>query len=178
MPSPIATVQRIKNAVHFAVSGSSPLTVVWMGDVFAWLAETRRPHPARCRGAGLPTPTGQWLRRGTGISPECAAGNPAAFWSALAGGHDTREGFRLLIAWVIGFVSFGILSELSQHAILQFTPWKQRPSGIHRLSEFVQLLAVAQVVSQPIDIGFVDGMHTYENSRSSVRPRLSRMRDG
>jgi hypothetical protein len=37
--------------------------------------------------------------------------------------HDTREGFRLLIAWVLGFVSFGILSELSQHAILQFKPW-------------------------------------------------------
>ena len=39
--------------------------------------------------------------------------------------HHTREGFRLLIAWVVGFVSFGVLSELSQHAILQFQPWKR-----------------------------------------------------
>jgi hypothetical protein len=39
--------------------------------------------------------------------------------------HHTREGFRLLIAWVLGFVSFGVLSELSQHATLQFQPWKR-----------------------------------------------------
>lgn len=38
--------------------------------------------------------------------------------------QDTREGFRLLVAWAIGFLSFAVLLEVSQHAILYFQPWK------------------------------------------------------
>jgi len=37
---------------------------------------------------------------------------------------ETREGFRLLVAWVIGFASFGFLSALSERVITYFQPWK------------------------------------------------------
>jgi nitric oxide reductase large subunit len=38
--------------------------------------------------------------------------------------QDTREGFRLLAAWVLGLLTFGFLSELSRQAVLYFQPWK------------------------------------------------------
>jgi hypothetical protein len=38
--------------------------------------------------------------------------------------QDTREGFRLLAAWVLGLLTFGFLSELSRHAAIYFQPWK------------------------------------------------------
>jgi H+/Cl- antiporter ClcA len=38
--------------------------------------------------------------------------------------RNTREGFRLLAAWVLGLITFGFLSELSRKAVLYFQPWK------------------------------------------------------
>jgi hypothetical protein len=38
--------------------------------------------------------------------------------------QNTREGFRMLAAWVAGFLSFVFLSELSRQAILYFQPWE------------------------------------------------------
>ena len=38
--------------------------------------------------------------------------------------RETREGFRLLIAWLVGFLSFGFLSALSERVISYFQPWK------------------------------------------------------
>jgi hypothetical protein len=37
--------------------------------------------------------------------------------------QDTREGFRLLAAWVLGLITFVVLSELSRQAVLYFQPW-------------------------------------------------------
>ena len=38
--------------------------------------------------------------------------------------RETREGFRLLVAWLIGFISFGVLSEVSVRVISYLEPWK------------------------------------------------------
>jgi len=38
--------------------------------------------------------------------------------------EDTREGFRLLAAWVLGLITFGFLSEFSSRAVSYFQPWK------------------------------------------------------
>jgi hypothetical protein len=39
--------------------------------------------------------------------------------------RETREGFRLLVAWLFGFISFGFLSEASARIISYFEPWKR-----------------------------------------------------
>ncbi len=37
---------------------------------------------------------------------------------------ETREGFRLLVAWFVGFISFGLVSEVSARVIAYLEPWK------------------------------------------------------
>jgi hypothetical protein len=38
--------------------------------------------------------------------------------------HETREGFRLSVAWLIGFISFALLCDLTKRVILYFEPWR------------------------------------------------------
>jgi hypothetical protein len=53
----------------------------------------------------------------------------------------TREGFRLVVAWVTGFLSFGLLSGLSERAILYFEPWKSN-NVAHSEAELVPLFCL------------------------------------
>lgn len=57
---------------------------------------------------------------------------------------ETRESFRLLVAWVIGVLSFGALSNLAERVLLYAQPldaqqWKAE-SIAHSESELVLLL--------------------------------------
>lgn len=38
---------------------------------------------------------------------------------------DTREGFRLFVAWVVGFLSFGVLSQVAERVIRYYEPWNE-----------------------------------------------------
>jgi hypothetical protein len=52
---------------------------------------------------------------------------------------DTREGFRLLVAWVIGVLSFGVLSSLAERVVLYAQPWKAENTA-HSEAELILLL--------------------------------------
>lgn len=57
---------------------------------------------------------------------------------------QTREGFRLIVAWVAGFFSFSLLSGLSERAISYFQPWT--PNNVVRSeAELVVLLCLIGV---------------------------------
>jgi hypothetical protein len=58
--------------------------------------------------------------------------------------RETREGFRLLVAWLIGFISFGFLSEVSARVISYFEPWKDGQTT-HDEVELILLLSVISV---------------------------------
>jgi hypothetical protein len=38
--------------------------------------------------------------------------------------HETREGFRLSVAWLIGFISFALLCDVTERLISYFEPWR------------------------------------------------------
>lgn len=54
--------------------------------------------------------------------------------------QETREGFRLLVVWLIGFISFGVLSEVSARVISYLEPWKDGRTT-HDEAELVLLLS-------------------------------------
>ncbi len=54
---------------------------------------------------------------------------------------NTREGFRLLVAWVAGFLSFAILSSVAERVILYTKPWQAEASA-HSEAEQVLLFSL------------------------------------
>jgi hypothetical protein len=54
---------------------------------------------------------------------------------------DTREGFRLLVAWVAGFLSFAVLSSIAERVILYAKPWQAEASA-HSEAEQVLLFSL------------------------------------
>lgn len=58
---------------------------------------------------------------------------------------DTREGFRLLVAWVAGFLSFAVLSSIAERVILYTKPWQAEASA-HSEAEQVLLFSLIGLV--------------------------------
>ena len=189
MPSPIATVQRIKNAVRFAVSGSSPLTVVWKRKGPGWLINnlnrtsvpkakrkifiedlawqtdqqgekplakeysqpgaTRRPN--QVRSSPIMGDVFAWLaeiRRPRAIVEFGAAfGFSGMYWlSGLeAAGSGHLYSFEINPIWAE--LAKANLSAVGSRFTLTLGSFEDH---------------VTKVVPQPIDIAFVDGIHTYE----------------
>ena len=57
---------------------------------------------------------------------------------------ETREGFRLLVAWLIGFISFGFLRGLTERVVSYLEPWKNGRTA-HDEAELLLLCSVIGV---------------------------------
>jgi hypothetical protein len=42
---------------------------------------------------------------------------------------NTRESFRLLVAWVVGLLSFAVLSNIAERVVLYAEPWRAEASA-------------------------------------------------
>jgi hypothetical protein len=90
--------------------------------------------------------------------------------------QDTREGFRLLAAWVLGLITFGLLSELSRQVILYFQPWKSESIADSDAVLFLLLVVLGLgFLAVVAALGF-EGLDRYRRTcrRSSAYVGLSR----
>ena len=58
--------------------------------------------------------------------------------------HETREGFRLSVAWLIGFVSFAFLCDVTERVISYLEPWRSGRT-VHDEAELLLLWSVIGV---------------------------------
>ena len=59
--------------------------------------------------------------------------------------QETREGFRLIISWVIGFLSFGFFSAVVRKLISHLEPWKALAT-VSSETEYILLVSLAGLV--------------------------------
>ena len=74
----------------------------------------------------------------------------------------TREGFRLLVAWFLGVLSFGLLTSLTERILLYASPGKAENTA-HSDAELVLLL-------------FLIGLGIFALAAALIREGLSRIR--
>jgi hypothetical protein len=58
--------------------------------------------------------------------------------------HEAREGFCLSVTWLIGFISFALLCDLTERVISYFEPWRIRRTA-HDEAELLLLWSVIGV---------------------------------